>query len=64
MLRARIAIALIAMYSATVGAAFWIESGACPTKSLIPRVAMPSLEELHGQAHVEQIPVQELKEPF
>jgi hypothetical protein len=65
MSKASIAIALIAMCAATVGAAFWIESGVCRTKSQIPQqLTMPSLEELHERAHTEKLSVQELKEPF
>jgi hypothetical protein len=57
-------IALIAICASTVGAAYWIESGVRPAKSPIPQLTMPSLEELHARAHVENLPVQEVKEPF
>jgi len=66
MLKASIAIALVAICVSSVGAAFWIDSGgrANPTKSPVPEVTMPSLEELHARAHLENLPVQEVKEPF
>jgi hypothetical protein len=65
MSKASIAIALIAMCAATVGAAFQIGSGVCQTKSQIPKqLTMPSLEELHDRAHTEKLPVQEPKAPF
>jgi hypothetical protein len=57
-------IALAAICASTVGAAFWIKSGALPTKSPISELTMPSLEELHTRANVENLPVQEVKEPF
>jgi hypothetical protein len=57
-------IALISICAGSVGAAFWIESGMRLTKSPIPQLTMPSLEELHARAHVENLPVQEVKEPF
>lgn len=57
-------IALIAICASIVGAAFWVKSGACPIKSQIPQLSMPSLEDLHARAHVEKLPVQEVKEPF
>jgi hypothetical protein len=57
-------IALIAVCASSVGAAFWIELGVRPTNSPIPQLTMPSLGELHAQAHVENLPVQEVKEPF
>jgi hypothetical protein len=61
MLKASIALVAICASSA---AAFWIESGATPTKSPIPELTMPSLEDLHTQAHAENLPVREVKEPF
>jgi hypothetical protein len=61
----KVSIALIAICAGTVGAALWTESGARrPTKSPIPQLTMPSLEELHARAGVENLPMQELKEPF
>lgn len=57
-------IALIAICASSVGAAFWIESGVSPARSPIPGLAMPSLQELHKQAQVENLPVREVKEPF
>jgi hypothetical protein len=57
-------IALVAICAGTVGAAFWIELGVRPTKTPLPELTMPSLEELHKQAHVEHLPVREVKEPF
>ncbi|MBO0754851.1 MAG: hypothetical protein J2P54_03250 [Bradyrhizobiaceae bacterium] len=57
-------LALIAVLASSVGVAFWIESSAHPTKSPIPQLTMPSLEELHAQAHVDNLPVQEVTEPF
>jgi hypothetical protein len=57
-------IAPIATCASTVGAAFWIESGVHPTKSQITQLTMPSLEELHARAHVENLPVQEVKDPL
>jgi hypothetical protein len=56
----KVSIALIAICA--VGAAFWMKSGA--TKSPLPVLTMPSLEELHTRARVENLPVQEVKEPF
>jgi hypothetical protein len=57
-------IALVAICASTVAAAFWIQSGVRPTKSPVPGLTMPSLEELHLRAHVDNLPVQEVKEPF
>jgi len=57
-------IGLIALCTSIVGTAFWIESDPRPTKSPIPQLSMPSREELHERAHVENLPVQEVKEPF
>ena len=57
-------VVLIAICASTVGAAFWIESGVNPTRSQIAELAMPSLEELHQRAQVENLPVREVKEPF
>jgi hypothetical protein len=55
-------IAIVAICAGTFGAAFWMKSGA--TKSPLPVLTMPSLEELHTRARVENLPVQEVKEPF
>jgi hypothetical protein len=57
-------IAIVAICASTVGAAFWMKSDVRPTKSPIPELTMPSLEELHTRARVENLPVQEVKEPF
>lgn len=57
-------IVLVAICASTAGAAFWIKSGVRPTKPPVLELSMPSLEELHSRAHVENLPVQEVKEPF
>jgi hypothetical protein len=57
-------IALVAICASTVAAAYWIESHIRPTKTPLPELTMPSLEELHKRAHAESLPVQEVKEPF
>jgi hypothetical protein len=57
-------IALFAVCASTVGAAFWMKSAVHPTKTPIAELTMPALEELHMRAHVENLPVQEVKEPF
>jgi len=57
-------ITLIAICAGAVGAAFWTESRVRPTMSPIPQLTMPSLEELHARAGVENLPMQEVKQPF
>ena len=57
-------VALIAICAGIVGAAFWMKSDVRPTKTPIEEMTMPSLEELHMRAHVKNLPVQEVKEPF
>jgi hypothetical protein len=56
-------IALIAIGTSAL-AAFWIESRVRATQLPASRLTMPSLEELDARAHVENLPVQEVKEPF
>jgi len=46
------------------GAAFWVESATPSGPQPNPAVTMPSLEELHARAHLQNLPVQEVKEPF
>lgn len=46
------------------GAAFWIKSSVRPTQPPFQALVMPSIEELHTRAHVESLPVREVKEPF
>jgi hypothetical protein len=57
-------IALVAICAGIVLVAFWVKSDARPTKTPIAELTMPSLEALHARAHVENLPVQEVKEPF
>jgi hypothetical protein len=57
-------IALVAVCASTVVTAFWIQSEMRPTKTRVRELTMPSLEELHRRAHVDNLPVQEVKEPF
>jgi hypothetical protein len=57
-------IALIAICAGILLAAFLVKSDVNPTKTPIAELTMPSLEELHARAHVENLSVQEVKEPF
>ena len=49
---------------AAVGAIAWIKDGAHPRQAPIPAGNMPSIQELHIKAHLEGLPIHEIKDPF
>jgi hypothetical protein len=65
MLKASIVLSVLSVLCVGAGgAALWATSAAPSKPQPIPAVTMPSLEELHARAHLQTLPVQEVKEPF
>lgn len=58
------AIIACAVCAGAGGAAFWLQPGHGSTEPPTALSNMPSLLELHAKAHLENLPVQEVKEPF
>jgi hypothetical protein len=58
-----------AMCAAGAGTTVWVSAGGKPAANLktvgaAPTAAMPSLQELHANAHLESLPVRAGFEPF
>jgi hypothetical protein len=60
----KIGIVVSAAAGMLVGLAFWVKAGAHLTEAPSPSVTMPPIEELHARVRLDQLPVQEFKDPF
>jgi hypothetical protein len=58
------AIIACAICAGAGGAAFWLQPSHGSTEPPETLTSLPSLMELHAKAHLDMLPVQEVKEPF
>jgi hypothetical protein len=55
---------ICAIFLAVVGMIVWTKEAVHPREAPIPAGNMPSIQELHIKAHLEGLPIQEIKDPL
>jgi hypothetical protein len=58
------AIIAFVLCAGAASAAFWLAPGHGSANTSEEASAMPSIAELHAKAHLENLPVQEFRDPF
>jgi hypothetical protein len=53
-----------AICAAAAGTTFWLETGFGAKPAGYVSTGMPTIQEMHNKAHLEGLPVQEVREPF
>ncbi len=53
-----------AICAAAAGTTFWLKTGFDAKSAKYISTSMPAIQEMHYKAHLEGLPVQEVREPF
>jgi hypothetical protein len=64
MFKAGIVAVAVAICAVTGGTAFWIKFGFGAKSAGLILTGMPSIQELYDKARLQELPVQEIREPF
>ena len=54
----------LAIGAAAAGTTFWLKTGFDAKSAGDVSAGMPTIQEMHNKAHLEGLPVQEVREPF
>jgi len=54
----------LAISAAAAGTTFWLKTGFGAKSAAHVSAGMPTIQEMHNKAHLEGLPVQEVREPF
>jgi hypothetical protein len=54
----------LAICAAAAGTTFWLKTGSGAKSAGHVSTSMPAILEMHNKAHLEGLPVQEVREPF
>jgi hypothetical protein len=54
----------LAIGTAAAGTTFWLNTGFGTKSGGHASTSMPTIQEMHNNAHLEGLPVQEVREPF
>ncbi len=53
-----------AICAAAAGTTFWLKTGFGAKSAGYVSASMPAIQEMHNKAHLEGLPVQEVRDPF